>query len=227
MRRYGQFCPVAKTAEIFCQRWTALILRNLCWGATRFSEIQRGVPMMSPTLLSRRLKELESEGVIERRGKPRAATYHLTEAGRELEPIVEAMGVWGQRWTRRELEEGEVDLDLLLWGIEGSARHDAFGRLPTVVQIEFTDQPAGKRTWWFLNADDRCQLCIDDPGREVALHVTGSVADLIRVYRGDVAIGTALELDRIELLGSAADRRAFAAWLNLSPLSAIPSMRRA
>ncbi len=225
MRGYGQFCPVAKTAEIFCQRWNALILRNLCWGASRFSDLQRGVPMMSPTLLSQRLKELEKEGIVERRGPPRGATYHLTEAGREFAPIIDAMGVWGQRWTRRELEEDEIDMDLLLWGIEGSARYDAFGRVPSLVQVEFTDQPKGKRLWWFLNEDGRCQLCVDDPGREVNLYLSGSVADVIRIYRGDIRIGTALEDRRIELHGSEADRKAFPAWLNLSPLAEVASMR--
>lgn len=227
MRGYGQFCPVAKTAEVFCQRWTALILRNLCWGATRFSDLQRGVPMMSPTLLSQRLKELQREGVVEKRGTGRGGSYHLTEAGREFAPIIEAMGIWGQRWTRRELAEDEIDLDLLIWGIEGRARADAFGREPTVVQAEFTDQPDGRRVWWFLNEDGRCQLCVDDPGREVDIYLSGTVADVIRVYRGDIGLGAALEQGRIDLHGSAEDRRAFPAWLNLSRLAAVKSRRSA
>lgn len=226
MRRYGQFCPVAKTAEVLCQRWTALILRNLCWGATRFSELQRGVPMMSPTLLSQRLKELEKEGIVERRGAGRGGSYHLTEAGRDFAPIVEAMGVWGQRWARRELEPEEIDMDLLLWGIERSARADAFGRQPAVVQVSFPDQPAGKQVWWYLMDEDRCQLCVDDPGRAVDLYVSGTVADVIRVYRGDVSLAHALASGRIEALGAEADRRALGPWLNLSPLAAIPSRRR-
>lgn len=225
MRRYGQFCPVAKTAEVFCQRWNALIIRDLSWGSTRFSELQRGVPMMSPTLLSQRLKELEAEGVIERRKAGRGHTYHLTEAGRELSPLIDAMGVWGQRWTRRDLAADEIDLDLLLWGLESSARPDAFGRLPTVLRFEFTDQPAGKRVWWYLNSDDGCQLCVDDPGREVDLYLAGSLPDFIRVYRGDISLDTALDGERVEMLGSADDRRAFRAWLNLSPLASVKSRR--
>src|SRR5262245_63791734 len=112
MKSYGQFCPVAKAAELFCERWTALILRDLAWGATRFSELQRGVPLMSPTLLSRRLKQLEAEGIVERRadGKGGTPTYHLTDAGAEFVPVVEALGVWGQRWSRRQLAQGEIDL---------------------------------------------------------------------------------------------------------------------
>lgn len=128
MRRYGQFCPVAKAAEVFCPRWTALILRNILWGAHRFCDIRRGVPMMSPTLLSQRLRDLEAEGIVARRRQGRAVFYRLTGAGLEFAPLIEAMGIWGQRWARRELTEGEVDMDLLLWGIERTARADAFGR---------------------------------------------------------------------------------------------------
>lgn len=227
MRRYGQFCPVAKTAEIFCQRWTALILRDLAWGSSRFSELKRGVPMMSPSLLSQRLKELEAEGVIERRVQSgaRGHSYHLTEAGREFAPIIEAMAVWGQRWTRRDLAEDEVDLDLLLWGLEHSAKAEAFGRLPTVLRFEFTDQPRNKAVWWYLNGEGGCQLCSDDPGHEVALYVTTALPEMIRVYRGDVRLGDALARGALEIDGASRDQKAFAAWLNLSPLAAIPSQR--
>lgn len=225
MRRYGQFCPVAKTAEIFCQRWTALIVRDLSWGSTRFSELQRGVPLMSPSLLSQRLKTLEAEGVVTKEGSGKGARYLLTEAGRELSPLIEAMGTWGQRWTRRDLGEDEIDLDLLIWGLEAHANPTAFGKTPSVVQITFPDQPANKRTWWYLNEGDRCQLCIDDPGHEVTLWVETTVADLIRVYRGDLSIRAARDAGRLELDGARDAPDAFADWINLSPLAAIPSKR--
>ena len=153
MKSYGQFCPVAKAAELFCERWTALIIRDLAWGATRFSELQRGAPLMSPTLLSRRLKQLEAEGILERRPACHGggSTYHLTEAGREFVPVVEALGIWGQRWSRRQLAEGEVDLGLLVWALERSVDPDAFGPGRTVVRLELTDQPGNKRFWWFIN----------------------------------------------------------------------------
>jgi DNA-binding HxlR family transcriptional regulator len=224
MRGYGQFCPVAKTAEVFCQRWTALIIRDLGWGSTRFSELKRGVPLMSPTLLSQRLKSLEAEGIVERRGQGRDISYHLTEAGRDFAPIIEAMGRWGQEWTRRELAEDEIDLDLLLWGIEAHDRPDAFGRQPVAVALDFTDLPGHKRHWWYLNAEDRCQLCVDDPGMEPALWLAGSLPDFIRLYRGDLTVPAALD-GRIEALGSRADLSALGDWLNLSPLSRIASRR--
>lgn len=227
MRSYGQFCPVAKTAEVFCQRWNALIIRDLSWGSSTFSELKRGVPMMSPALLTQRLRDLEREGIIERRSKKsrRGFTYHLTEAGLEFAPIIDAMGVWGRRWTRRELEDGEVDMDLLLWGLESSSRFDAFGRVPTVLQVEFVDQPANKRRWWFLNNDGRCQLCVDDPGFDVDIFLSGTTEDFIHVYLGDVTLPSALDNGLLEAIGAAPDIKKLESWLNLGPLSKIESER--
>ena len=226
MKSYGQFCPVAKAAELFCERWTALILRDLVLGSTRFSELQRGVPLMSPTLLSRRLKQLEAEGIVERRPVEtgRGSTYHLTPAGAEFAPLVEALGVWGQRWSRRELVEGEIDIGLLIWGPERSVDAGAFdGR--AVVQVSFNDQPAGKTNWWFLNQDGACELCVSDPGFGIDLHLACSLADMIYLYRGDLPLSRAVASDRLEVTGTAAMRKRLAAWLNLGPLSQVTSQR--
>ncbi len=225
MRSYGQFCPVAKAAELFCERWTPLIVRDLAAGATRFSELQRGVPLMSPTLLSRRLKQLVAEGVVERRPAGRGWTYHLTAAGAEFVPLVAALGTWGQRWSRRELAEAEVDLGLLLWSIERGARPDAFGHDRAVVQLELLDQPDGKRLWWFLNEPPRCTLCLSDPGFEVDLFLAATLRDVIYLVRGDLALTRALADGRLEAHGGAAARRALRRWLNLGPPTRIPAQR--
>ncbi len=227
MKSYGQFCPVAKAAELFCERWTALILRDLVLGSTRFSELQRGVPLMSPTLLSRRLKQLEAEGIVERRPakRGRGATYHLTPAGEEFAPLVEALGVWGQRWSRRELVEGEMDIGLLIWGLERSVDANAFGGTRAVVQVSFTDQPTGKTNWWFLNQDGACELCVSDPGFGIDLHLASTLADMIYIYRGDLPLSRAVASDRLEVTGTAAIRRRLVAWFNLGPLSRVASQR--
>lgn len=221
MKSYSQFCPVAKAAELFCERWTPLILRDLHGGSTRFSELQRGVPLMSPTLLSQRLKQLEAEGVIERRkpDKGKGWTYHLTDAGREFAPLIDALGVWGQRWSRRDLEEREVDLGLLLWSLERRAQPSAFDEKRVVIRLDFTDQPAQKRRWWFVNEDEQCEVCVADPGFEVDLYLSASLPDMIRIVRGDIGLGQALECDRLEAIGSDRMRRCLPAWLNLSPLA--------
>jgi DNA-binding HxlR family transcriptional regulator len=226
-RSYGQFCPVAKAAEIFCERWTALILRDLAAGATRFAELQRGVPLMSPTLLARRLRQLEAEGVLQRRPPRRGRGFHyqLTRAGREFVPLVQGLGVWGQRWSRRRLAPGEVDLGLLIWDMERSVRGEALGDGRRVVQLEIPDQAAAHRRWWFLHEDGGTQLCREDPGFEVDLYVSATLRDLIRVVRGDLTVGAALEQRRLDVTGTERPRLRFRAWLNLSPLASIRPQR--
>jgi len=226
MKSYGQFCPVAKAAELFCERWTALIVRDLSTGPARFSELQRGVPLMSPTLLSRRLKQLEAEGIVERRPTGgRSHAYGLTDAGQEFVPLVMALGVWGQRWARRQLAEHEVDLGLLIWSLERSVRGDAFGDGRSLVRLEFTDQPAAKQLWWFVHEGGSCELCLDDPGWEVDLYLACTLPDMIRIVRGDLGLDAALSDGRLDAHGSRRARRALRPWLNLSPLAAVPSER--
>ena len=227
MKSYGQFCPVAKAAELFCERWTALIVRDLAGGGARFSELQRGVPLASPTLLSRRLHQLEAEGVVERRRSASGGrwTYHLTPAGQEFVPIVEALGIWGQRWSRRELAEHEMDLGLLVWALEKGAHPDAFGVARSLVELEFKDQPPNKRRWWFLNEHGRCQLCLEAPGFEVDLYLTVSLREMIRIWRGDLTVAAALDQGRLEAHGTTAALRALPRWLAISVLAQVPSRR--
>ncbi len=227
MKRYGQFCPVAKAAEVFCERWTPLILRDLALGATRFSELQRGVPLASPSLLSHRLKQLEKEGIVERRrsASARSWTYHLTNAGRDLVPIVMSLGVWGQKWSRRELARHEIDLGLLLWAIERGANPEAFGRERTVVQLTLADQIPKKRHWWFLNEVGRCELCLTAPDHDVDLFLETTLPDMIYVWRGDLPLARALDTGRLRAHGTAKAQRAFARWLGISPLAHVQSAR--
>ncbi|MGD9885292.1 MAG: winged helix-turn-helix transcriptional regulator [Reyranella sp.] len=227
MRSYNQFCPVAKAAELFCERWTALIVRDLSAGDRRFSDLQRGVPLVSPTLLSQRLKQLEAEGIVShRRAGGRGSTYRLTKAGEEFVPIVMALGIWGQRWTRRALAEHEIDLGLLLWALEQGAHPECFGEERTIIEIELTDQPQHKRRWWFLNEDGHCELCLKQPDREAQIYVTVSLPDLIRIWRGDVSLSSAMASGRLDVQGSGRLRRVFRQWLGLSTLAHVKPARR-
>jgi len=219
-RGYGQFCPVAKAAELFCERWNALLIRELGAGATRFSELQRGVPLMSPSMLSRRLKELEIEGVIERRSSPRGTSYHLTPAGEEFLPLVRGLGVWGRRWMRRQLKEDEIDHRLLLWDMERTVDSRAFDDARTVIQLDFTDLPSGQSTWWFVN-QDTVELCLRDPGFEVDLYLSTSVPDMIHLWRGDISLEPALRQQRLKVHGPRRLAARLEPWLNLSSLAAI------
>jgi len=126
MRGYGQFCPVAKGAEVFAERWTPLVLRELLCGSTHFSDLHRGVPLMSRSLLSLRLKQLEQIGVVERKQGPHGPEYHLTQAGREFAPMIRQLGEWGQRWFRSKFGRDELDITLLMWDMRRCIKADEF-----------------------------------------------------------------------------------------------------
>jgi len=229
MKSYGQFCPVAKAAEVFCERWTALIIRDLAGAPRRFSALQRGVPLMSPTLLSRRLKALEAEGIVARE---RAASgghwlYRLTQAGEEFVPLVMTLGTWGQRWARRELAENEIDLSLFIWAMENTVDPTAFGERRTVVRMELTDQPKAKRVWWFLNENGRVELCVDQPGPEIDLYIAAALPDMIRVWRGDESYSRVLEDGRLEVHGASRLCRAARRWLSASLLAHVKPAKTA
>lgn len=227
MRSYGQFCPVAKAAQVFCERWTALILRDLSAGPCRFNELRRGVPLMSPSVLSRRLKELEMEGVLIRRPAESGGgtVYALTPAGEDFVPLVQALGVWGRRWTRRQLEDGEMDLGLLLFDMEHRVSPEALPPGRSVIQFGLVDQPPGKRHWWVVNQEGTAEICFKDPGFEVDLYLVTDLATLIYLWRGDVSLERALENGRLEAHGPAVMRKALRPWLGLSGFAHVGSRR--
>lgn len=226
MHSYGQFCPVALAAEIFCERWNAVILRELTSGSRRFTDIQRGVPVMSPSLLTKRLKELEATGVVERQrsASGRAWEYQLTEAGWEFEPIVRALGVWGCRWVSQSLDDDKLDVGLLLWDMRRAVRPEALDRDPAVIQVVFTDQPKARSNYWLVCEQGEVALCLTQPSRDVDLWVTTDSATLTSVWRADVPFREALDAERIDLHGPSALTAAFGAFLGTSPWAGIPRL---
>ena len=150
---YQQFCPVAMAAEILCTRWTIVLLREMVAGSTRFNELRRGVPRMSPALLSRRLKELEQAGIVAHaasESEPGVFEYHLTEAGRELQPLVEAFGIWGQRRIEAELSLKHLDVDLLMWDMRRSLNTTPMPARRSVIQFLYPGLPAAQRRFWLV-----------------------------------------------------------------------------
>jgi DNA-binding HxlR family transcriptional regulator len=220
---YGQFCPVAKAAEVLGERWTPLVLRELICGSTRFSELRRGVPLMSPSLLSKRLKTLERAGVVERRGEAGVTEYRLTEAGLELRPVIEQLGVWGKRWARSELEARDLDPGLLMWDIH---RRLNVGRMPvrrTVLRFELLDVFGSMRRWWLVVDRGSVDLCLKDPGYPLDLKVTTDLRTLTAVWNGDLALRGETTAGRLRLEGPKDLVRAFPSWLALSPFAAVPA----
>jgi DNA-binding HxlR family transcriptional regulator len=218
---YGQFCPVAKAMELLDERWTMLVVRELVLGSRHFNELRRGVPRMSPTLLSKRLATLIRAGVVERWDDGTRVTYRLTESGRELEPIVEAIGRWGLRWIG-ELGDADLDPHLLVWDIHRNVHVEALPPGRTVLRFRFTDVEAAQRNWWIVITPDEVDVCDADPGFDVRVTVQSTLRALTEVWRGDVTWREAIRSGRLELQGDAQSRRAFPGWLRLSSMAGTP-----
>lgn len=225
MKSYGQFCPVAKAGEILSEKWTLLILRDLLGGSRHFNELRRGVPLMSPSLLSKRLKFLVEVGVVERRvaAGNGAVEYHLTAAGREVQPIVELFGVWGQRWVRNRIGGDGLDVGLLMWAIaldlRGGVDAGLFAEDRTTVQYEFTDLSGPTRLWWLVVEPGDVDLCIENPGFDIDLFVTTDLGTLTKAWMGDIPIRQAVRSGAIELHGSPPLARGFDKWMRRSPFA--------
>jgi len=219
MKSYGQFCSIAKALEVVGERWTLLILRELICGSSRFNEIHRGVPRISPALLAKRLADLEQGGVIARIKE--TGGYELTSAGWELKPIVEAMGVWGQRWVRGQLSEHDFDPDVLMWDMRRRIDLNVFPHERTCVCFEFTDVPEKKSLYWLLGSSKGLELCVSDPKFEVDLYVTTDVRTLTLVWNGDMSLTKKVADGSVDLHGPRELQQAFISWLQLSLFASV------
>jgi len=223
---FGQFCPVAVACEVFAERWTPIILRELFAGAQQFNEIHRGIPLISRPLLVRRLRQLEAAGVITRESLPsgRGHRYCLTEAGKEFHPVIEELGAWGQRWTVR-VDRKNLDPGFLLWNMR---RRIALDRLPprrVVVRFKFSGVAAayrGPRMFWLLLEPTQADLCVGDPGFEIDLDVEADLAAMARIWLGDVPFESVLRSGDVRLIGPRQLAKAFPSWLMLSHFAAVP-----
>ncbi len=226
-RAYGQFCPVALASETLAQRWMLLIVRELCAGATRFSEIRRGVPGISASLLKQRLDVLEWTGIVRRSPGPGGSkpAYVLTAAGEELRPVIGAIGTWGQRWARAIRDE-DLDAGWLVWAMHRRLDANALPRGRTVIELDFTDAAARQRTFWLVCKDGRVDVCLKPPGYEIDLAVTTSVRTLAEIWRGQRPIGPEISAGRLRLEGAPRLRRAFPSWLLLSTFASIKRSSR-
>ena len=218
---YGRYRPIAVAAEVMAERWTPLVLRALHLGAVRFNEIHASVPRMSPALLTRRLRELERANVLERRPAPsgRGAEYRLTQAGRELFPVLEAMGLWAMRWLEREVfDDRNLDPGLLMWELRRIALNaERPARRRRTVRFEMPDAPADRRLYWLVFEPEDVDICLRDPGFEVDLWITATIRTLVEVWLGRRGLSEALDAGAIALDGPPSEIRAFRDWFVLSP----------
>ncbi len=223
---YNQFCPVAMASEILCTRWTLIVLRELACGSTRFNELRRGVPRMSPALLSKRLKELEAAGIVTRlksAAGPDLYDYRLTAAGQELRPIIDRVGVWGHKWIATKSSLENLDPNLLMWDIR---RRIVPKSMPphrrSTIQVILKDLPENKRNWWLVaGPGDGVDLCSVDPGFEVDLYLVTDLRTMTEIWMGYTTIGQAKKNEKLIVTGSRELEAGLEDWLGFSSFAKV------
>lgn len=218
---YGQFCPVAMAAEILCTRWTVLVLRELMCGSTRFNELRKGVPRMSPTLLSKRLKELEEAGIVmvEPSGQAGVSDYRLTQAGQELRPLVMSMGDWGQRWVESSLSLKNLDPSLLMWDMRRNLSPSTLPPRRYTVKFTYPELSEAQRHWWLMMEKGAVDLCSVDPGHDVDLYVRAPLRSMTSVWMGVTGLKEEIAAGQIVLEGDKMLARTMQDWLGVSVFS--------
>ena len=225
---YNQFCPVAMAAEILGSRWTLVLLRELLAGSTRFNELRRGVPRMSPALLSKRLKDLEAAGIVTRSrvaGEPDLLEYCLTDAGRDLKPVIESVGIWGQRWVDSEASLENLDPNLLMWDMRRNIDPNPMPHRRNTIQVIFSDLKKAQRNWWLIvEPGQEVDLCSVDPGFDVDLYLSTDLRTMTEIWMGYTTIVRAKEQGRLNLTGNRQLEAAVGSWLALSPFAKVEKL---
>lgn len=218
---YGQFCPVAKAAEVIGDRWNLLVLREMLYGNRYFNDISRGVPLMSRALLVQRLKELEKLGIVVSHEKETGQGYEyvLTPAGEALRPIIEAMGVWAQQWGSEQIAPEDLDDALLIWGMRRRINLEAIPSQKIVLQFDFRGLTKGRKThrsWWMIFEDGEVDMCQKDPGFEVDVLISADLSAFTHVWMGYTHLNLALKQGTICFEGDRDLVRQIPTWLYLN-----------
>jgi DNA-binding HxlR family transcriptional regulator len=224
MKSYGQFCSVARALDLLGERWTLLVVRELLSGSSRFNEIRRGVPRISRTMLTERLRELLDTGVIVRHSAGGNPSYALTEAGEELAGVVRELGTWGQRWLPRSLPRDELDAEALLWDVRRRVRSEELPATPVVMRIELAGAPASQRARFLLLRRAEVSLCVENPGFPEELRVTAPLRTLTAWWRGDVSLAEARSAGLL-ISGRKEWVRAFPRWFERYVFAGVDSAR--
>ncbi len=232
---YKQFCPVAMASEIICTRWTAVLVRELLMGSTRFNELRRGVPRMSPALLSKRLKDLEEAGIVYRtpvENEPDVEQYILTQAGKDLYPIVESLGIWGARWVETEPTLENLDPTLLMWDMRRNMIPDPKPNRRSIIQFIYSDLPKPTKNWWLIidPTNDKIDLCSVEPGFDVDLFVSTDLRTMTKIWMGLETFSNAYNEEDILLTGNSDLEEKVRLWLSpgkgLSPFAGVEKLVR-
>lgn len=222
---YGQFCPVSIASEIFCTRWTPLVVRELLCGSTRFNDLRKGVPKMSPSLLSKRLKELELAGVVRTAKSARGTVeYHLTQAGEELRPLVMGIGNWGHRWVESRVSLRNLDPSLLMWDIRRNLLPTPEPASRCTILFLYPELEENMRNWWLVVDQGEVDLCRVDPGFEVDVLVTAQLRSMTSVWMGLSRLGDEIDAGTVQFDGEPTLAEALKRWLKLSMFAPVERM---
>ncbi|MCW8869279.1 MAG: helix-turn-helix transcriptional regulator [Proteobacteria bacterium] len=213
---YNQFCPIAKACEIIEPRWTLLILCEMWSGSSRFNEIKKGVPGMSPTLFSKRLKEMILKGIISRERIPHSKqfNYKITPTGQELAPIVYALGQWAHKHVNAEISLQTLDAGLLMWNMRRNIDCSAIKSGKTVIEFILTEGKSEPDCYWLIiKPGYDVDLCMKDPGFDVDLYVKADLKALTSVWMGLSSMLHEVAQDKIILLGDQELAKSIDQWM--------------
>lgn len=219
---YNQFCPVAMASEILCTRWTVILLRELTVGTCRFNDLRRGVPRMSPALLSKRLKDLETSGIVSRLKAAKGPdVYELTAAGKALKPIVLAIGDWGHQWVTAEAALENLDVGLLMWDMRRNIDPKPLPKRRCIIQVIYSDQSPSKKNWWLIVEPGKpTDLCSVDPGFDVDVYLSTDLRTMTEIWMGYTSIARAKKDARLVVTGDRQIAASMQGWFGRSPFAA-------
>ena len=217
MYDYGEACPISRASSVLCERWTLQIVREMTLGATRFSEFQKYLPKISPSLLNARLRLLEQHGIIVRRRIPakRGFEYQLSPAGKALKPVLMELGKWGMRWVHEGLSEEHLNVVTLMREIAVALDTNELPARDSVLQFTFTDVPDMPRRYILVHGDDR-ESCDENPGYEVDVYFRSTLRTLSEIWWGDLALRAACERGLLKVTGAPVYTRSLPKWFRVS-----------
>lgn len=223
---YGQFCPIAKATEIIGEKWTLLIIRELLMGGSRFNELQRGLALISPTILSRRLDSLSEHGLVLKKKIPgqRGFEYFPTESCQELLPIIRSLGDWGMRWARSNLTEKDYDVELLMLYLKRSIVPGKLIGRETAIRFRFIDIETYP-DWWLVVTGEEIDICVKDPGKDIDVYFTSSVKTMADIWMGDNTYKKAIRDGSLKIVGNKVLTHNISAWMSNSIFADLPSAR--
>jgi len=221
---YGQFCPIAKASEVIGEKWTILIIRELMMGATRFNELQRGLSLISPTLLSKRLDSLTQQGLIVKKKiqGQKGYEYFPTRSCQELLPVIQSLGEWGMKWTLSNLTHKDYDVELLMLYLQRSIKPENLPGNITVIRFKFTDVK-NFPNWWMMVEKGKVDLCTHDPGKDVDIYFTSSIQTLAEIWMGRGSYKKAVRDGSLTLVGDNNLADNVSNWMSNSVFADLPA----